>query len=691
MMPRVRPPLPALLLVLIAMSADGAPDPVRQQRYERIVTPAAAGPNRLDVDVPLLAHAMPLRYVAGRTAVGGELEPAFAGGLEDLRFRDRSGREVGYLLVPPPDAAPEWKEGRVLPVLATKFASGFDVDLGKAWSADRLTITGIPAPFLKRYRLEASNDGQHWSLLVADGTLFDLPDEQLTLLAIDFPPGEYRYLRVTWDDRASARTAPPQTVSVRLATRRPATQPVVVPASFRRRASEPGRSRFALQLPGTHLPVIAIEMNVANETLFRHATITEARLAGEEIVSEPLGGALLRRTRHGDLVASDLRIPIRFPQEPELELVVDDGDNAPIEIAGVQVELAPLPWIYFESESAQALVATFGGSKLAAPRYDLEAKREFVSAAEAPLASWDPIEGITSDGGLPAPSIEELGVGAPIETADFKYVRHILTGPPGLTALPLDAAVLAHTPALRDVRVVDQQGKQVPYLWEKRDEPLSVDLAVPQRLEERTNERSADAHVSRYRIRLPYDSMPAGRLVLRTNARIFDRTLSVAVDREASDRRSQHRLDTVAQARWVHADRDKPAQDLVMEILALGSAECDLIVDEGDNTPLPIVGAWLLLPSYRLRFFRASLGDLSLYYGRDDLGAPRYDISLLAPYVMGETAIEASLTPEAAQASGFAGTTPHKGLFWGAIVAASAVLLLLLVRLLLRKEGGVAA
>ena len=56
-----------------------------------------------------------------------------------------------------------------------------------------------------------------------------------------------------------------------------------------------------------------------------------------------------------------------------------------------------------------------------------------------------------------------------------------------------------------------------------------------------------------------------------------------------------------------------------------------LVVEEGDNAPLPITKARLLLPSYRLRFFHAGNALLRLTYGRDDLQPPQYDLALLAP------------------------------------------------------------
>ena len=65
-----------------------------------------------------------------------------------------------------------------------------------------------------------------------------------------------------------------------------------------------------------------------------------------------------------------------------------------------------------------------------------------------------------------------------------------------------------------------------------------------------------------------------------------------------------------------------------------------LVVDEGDNAPLPMTKARLLLPSYRLRFYHAGNAPLRLVYGRTDLQPPQYDLALLAPQVMGAQAAE---------------------------------------------------
>ena len=111
-----------------------------------------------------------------------------------------------------------------------------------------------------------------------------------------------------------------------------------------------------------------------------------------------------------------------------------------------------------------------------------------------------------------------------------------------------------------------------------------------------------------------------------------------------------------------------------------------MLVEEGDNTPLPITSARILLPAYRLRFFREPGATLRLAYGRQDLTPPSYDLALLAPQVLGVAATEVEAASEpAAQSAASSATLVSPLLFWAALVVAVIVLLGLIARLL-RKE-----
>jgi hypothetical protein len=713
------------LLAAAALLSPAAQDEGRTAprfRYERPVVSGGAGPNRLEPDVPLLAGAQPLAYAPGREAGSAG---AFLGGLADLRLFDAAGREVPYLLVAPAQREPEWRHGSPLPLAATKTTSGFEVDLGasgapgSAAPIDRVRIGGLPAPFLKRFRLEGGGDRSRWTVLVAEGTLFDLPDEHLRQLDVAIPAGGFRYLRLTWNDATSGRLPLPGEVAARRVRPVDPGPPARVPIAFERRPSEPGKSRFRLRLPAARLPVVALELDVPGgpgAPLLRAATVTQGHLAGSpgtpgtlgittEITPVRLGEATLRRAVRDGLSAADLRIPLSAserPDGPDLELTVDDGDNPPLPLAGVTAELAPLPWIYFEAAGPAPLTARFGDPKSGTPpRYDLEALRDQmgdqVISAHAATARWGArrdLEPRQEDSLQPLPG---LSAGAPLDRRPFRYRREIPAAPPGLTALLLDAAVLSRSAELADLRIADGAGRQVPYLLERRDEPLALPLPT---LARHPGEGDPPSR-SRYPVELPYPTLPAARLVLATPARVFERDVRLVEIREASgDRRSARPLGpgdgepverTVAQASWRHADPDAPAPELTLDLPAGLGTHLALLVEEGDNAPLPLAAPRLLLPATRLRFFTpatpatataAAPGRLELLYGQPELGAPRYDLSLLAPRLLGEAAQEIALGAEPHREAEADPAALERKIFWGALIGAVLVLLLILARLL---------
>jgi len=198
----------------------------------------------------------------------------------------------------------------------------------------------------------------------------------------------------------------------------------------------------------------------------------------------------------------------------------------------------------------------------------------------------------------------------------------------------------------------------------------------------------ARAGRSVYRVTLPVAGLPTARLVLTTTARVFERAVSVAQEREAdAERRREPGIDMVATAQWIHADQDKPALPLTLSVPSVRRTELLVIVDDGDNAPLPIASARILLPSYRLRLFRGAGAHLRVAYGRADLARPQYDLALLAPQVLGAPAADVALEAErAAAASPTTAAFVSPRLFWGALAIAVVALLALIARLL-KKEG----
>lgn len=644
----------AIAIILSAPAAAQRPQPGPERfAYERAIVAPAAGPHRLPVDAALLAGGRPFRVVQrGETFVA-------LGGLEDLRMFDASGRPVPYLLVHPPSAAPEWIAGTVVPVTPTKKTSGFEIDLGRVEPVNMMRVEGIPPPFLKRMAVEGSGDRTRWTSLAPEATLFDLPAERLKQLDVGFTPGEYRYLRVTWNDANSGRVPSPRAVRARRAGRTPPAAQAPLELTFERQASEPGRSRYRVRLPAPRLPIVALQLDVDGGHVFRRAAVTESRFAGTEAAPVELGRATLSRVVRDGIQASDLDIPIVPPTEAELQLLIDDESNPPLELRRMRGIFAELPAIYFEFEPAGAgLVARYGDRALPAPAYDLEAVRDSIDLTQVPEARWGTVRALGETEGPPA-SDPGVQPGSSIDAEAFGHLRSIAAADAGLAALQLDAAALAGSrgPAARfaDVRILDESGRQIPYLIERRDEPLQVELA-PARADTQAPglARPPGRALSVYKVTLPYAGLPQGTLIVETSARVFQRSVQLGVERPPDRGHRDTWFDLLASGTWRHADKESAARPLSMRFTADRDTALLLAIDEGDNAPLPVTGARLLLPSYRLRFYHPGGGALRLVYGREDLRPPQYDLALLAQQVMGAPArdVTAGDPPVATTAAG---------------------------------------
>lgn len=640
-------PRPLALLLLAALPALAA-------ESAREVLPAGAGPQRLELDAAAL-------LASARTDLG------------DLRLADAAGREVPYLLVAPASPAGRWVPARLLPVHATRRESGFEADLGSARLVSGLRLEGLPEPFLKRCRLEGSGDRARWTELLGEATLFALPADELRLLSLTFTPGSYRYLRLTWDDRSSGRLPlPVGAAAFAPEAGPPSPAPLRVPLMVERRPSEPGVSRFVLRLPGPRLPVRAVILDVPGDRLHRRAALLEARLGAGRLEPLRLGEATLRRVVRDGAGAEALRLEIARPEELELELRVEDGDSGPLPLAGAAAELDPLPWLYFEATGPAPLSLRAGEPERAPPRYDLEAARPGLAAVRIATAR------LGAAAAAPAPTAAPPfeAAGAPLDERAFRWSRAVAAAPPGLAAVRLDAAVVARTRGLADLRLMGPDGRQVPYLLEAREEPLVVALPALAPAPAGPLHRPG---VTVHALRLPEPALPPARLVLSTVSRLFERRVRLHEERP----QAEGGVRLLAEATWRHADPGRAAAPLTLALPALAEDRLLLEVDDGDNAPLPLGLPSLLLPGWRLRFLHPGPA-LRLLHGAEGVDAPRYDLALLAPRLRAAPALEVALGPPAPPAP------PPRlrpaTLAWAALVAGVAALLWLLARLV-RHRG----
>ena len=279
--------------------------------------------------------------------------------------------------------------------------------------------------------------------------------------------------------------------------------------------------------------------------------------------------------------------------------------------------------------------------------------------------------------------------GAPLDTSGFHYQRRLPEGPPGLVTLPLDPAVLAHSQDplgnFADVRLVDEHDAQIPYILEPRPSRLTVEVQ-PQPTVPRVSglaNRGGGTH-SFYVINLPYESLPQPMLTLDTSERIFLRSIELGVQRAPDRRHKTEWFESLVRTSWQHTNPGSSPAALEIPFPRQRSRELLLIVAEGDNQPLPITAARVLLPGWQLRFFRPS-GPLRLLYGRADLTEPRYDVALLSPSAMSGPSREIAAAPEVALSRPAALLSPR--IFWIGLAVAVVVLLGLIVRLISSGTG----
>ena len=196
--------------------------------------------------------------------------------------------------------------------------------------------------------------------------------------------------------------------------------------------------------------------------------------------------------------------------------------------------LAELPWIYFEAP-AGAVKALSGDLTLPKPQYDLEAVRSSVDLTKVAEAKWGDGGTTRTHAEWPTRRRRLRRAREPCSIRTCSGTAGHVQSPPqagdnviGLFALPLDAHALAHSrgPGARfaDVRLLDGSNQQIPYVLERRNEPLSIDLPVrpasdvqAQELKSQPGSRQRSVYV----VTLPYPNLPTSTLVSRPRRACF--------------------------------------------------------------------------------------------------------------------------------------------------------------------------
>jgi hypothetical protein len=274
--------------------------------------------------------------------------------------------------------------------------------------------------------------------------------------------------------------------------------------------------------------------------------------------------------------------------------------------------------------------------------------------------------------------------GAAVDPSSFAYSRAVAPGPAALVVLPLDVGALCHSRGplgrFADVRVVDDENRQVPYLLDEASEPLELPISIgPVQATSAQRQSSEGHHRSTYLVMLPFLRLPEADLVVEPSAQTFRREVQLWEQGPGDRRPREPWTATIATRVWQHNDQSLAAPPLVLPARDRDTRFLYLTIDEGDNAPLPLTSARLRLPAWRLRFYRPEGRPMRLLYGNRDAETPKYDLALVRAEVMREPAVEISVGPEPPQKETAAIVSPP--VFWGFLIAAVVVLIALIARL----------
>ncbi|HET9315153.1 MAG TPA: DUF3999 family protein [Vicinamibacteria bacterium] len=612
--------------------------------------------------------------------------------LRDLRLLAEDGTEVPYVAdrVVEREASRSWPgtltDTAQEPVGPADEAAGttrWTVDLGAPHEVDTIELDVREQDFAKRVRVEGSADGRDWATLALDAPVFDRAWRgrvRHTRIALD-AGAAVRYLRLGTRDH---RRSPPITrVGLSAAgTRRAPGEAWSRPArvALDRRDGGVTRYRVSAGVPAEELTIEADDPAFSRRIVARDASGDGSRV---------LADAWVYRVRLPEeaLAGESLRVPLSAVADGAAGLVLEvhDGDSPPLR--GLRVTVSGAATRVLFAASSAPVVVYYGNEVTRGALYDL-------AALHGRLATTGRLGSATLGPEQENPAYQKppplpVGVlrGATLEASRWRAERPLPiaagTDLYAVTLAPEDLARLR--PDLGDARIVDEQGRQVPYILEPSAREERVTLGAEKA---RTSGR-----LSRHRLRVPglpgRSAVPLEGLVLQFDETFFDRPAGV---RAGDDDRRPRRLWSGLLERRPGTDAPSPPEAIRLSWPPERVREVELEIENGDNAPLALSSAEGVVRVPRLTF-QAGPGSYRLLLGNADAAAPRYDLASLRREVLAFSAVAAPLGPSRANPAfrGVAGDllkdTPPTLLLWGTLLATVGALLWLTMRVLRQPPG----
>lgn len=266
--------------------------------------------------------------------------------------------------------------------------------------------------------------------------------------------------------------------------------------------------------------------------------------------------------------------------------------------------------------------------------------------------------------------------GQEIDISDWAYRKKVSISQSGIQGLELDLETLSHAkPSLADLRLVKNH-RQVPYILDMKG--VSKNVSIPfQPMETKIKNQS------RWDITLPYKNLPITHFAFQIGESVFER--EVKITEVLQNARGDLETYILGSAVWKRGPYGL-VEDLIIPISrSPESNHLILEINDQDNAPLAIKEIQGRYKSPKL-LFKASSGDVVLYYGNSKVVSAQYDLNLLTENILTTVPQQAGLSPEEVLKSkkewSIIPTGPFKYVFGGAMALIVFILLGVIYKLL---------
>ena len=406
---------------------------------------------------------------------------------------------------------------------------------------------------------------------------------------------------MTWDDTQQRRVCRCRAVVARAARRqrrcrrRRLTAPLAVRAPPERAGPQP------LSASGCRAGICRSSRSTSTSAA---ATCSARRRATRRASPAPKLAPVAARQRHAPPRRAGIarrrvaaRADRRRRSSRRLDLVVDDGDNPPLDLRGVHGDLRRAAVDLFRVRRHGALRARYG-NRVAAGRRATTSKRCATRCASTP----SPTRPGASRARVPPTRMPPArrrrcrpSARRSIPTL-FRYVRPVPPGDAGLIALPLDArgarAQRGRAPAASPTSGSSTRRRGRCPTWSSacRSRCRSISASSGCSQAPPLARRRSPAKPSVYRIAWPFDAAAVAAPGARPRPRACSSASIVAGVEREPDRRHRDPWFEPARAGGLGARRPGPSgrRRLTLPLPSLDARDLFVIVEEGDNTPLPI-------------------------------------------------------------------------------------------------------